>query len=131
MSTPEVATVLDWHEALNAGDVDRLVALSHDDVGVGGPRGSGSGVHVLREWVARAGIRLEPGRVFRRAGTVVVEQSARWRSAETGRMSDSQDVACVFLVRDGRVASVVRYSDLASALQAAGLEESDEQRPGG
>ena len=126
----EVATVVDWHDAVNAGDVDRLVALSSEDIEVGGPRGSGSGVHLLRDWVARAGIRLEPRRLFRRGGTVVVEQDARWRSPEDGQMTEPQVVASVFLVRDGRVASVVRHSDLASALTAAGLDESDEQRHG-
>jgi ketosteroid isomerase-like protein len=130
VSTPEVTTVVDWHEAVNAGDVDRLVALSSEDIEVGGPRGSGSGVHLLRDWVARAGIRLEPRRVFSRAGTVVVEQGARWRSPEDGQMTEAQDVASVFLVRDGRVASVIRHPDLASALTAAGLDESDEQRRG-
>ena len=36
--SPEVQTVNDWHEALNSADVDRLVALSHPGVEVGGPR---------------------------------------------------------------------------------------------
>lgn len=79
---------------------------------------------------ARAGIHLEPRRVFNRAGTVVVEQSARWRSAESGELTEPQGVASVFLVRYGRVASVVRHPDLATALTAAGLDESHEQRPG-
>src|SRR5688500_10308298 len=130
MSTPEVATIADWHEAVNDGDVDRLVALSREDIEVGGPRGSGSGVHLLRDWISRAGIHLEPRRVFHRGGTAVVEQTARWRSPEDGQMTERQDVASVFLVRDGRVASVVRHSDLASARTAAGLEASDEQRRG-
>ena len=126
MSTPEVAIVIAWHEALNAGDVDRLVALSSDDIEVGGPRGSGSGAALLRDWATRAGIRLEPRRVFHQAGSVVVEESTRWRSAEHGQMTEPQDVASVFLVRDGRVASVVRHPDLSSALKAAGLEPPDE-----
>ena len=77
---PEIQTVIAWHDALNAGDVERLLALSHPDVEVGGPRGSAWGVQILREWVDRADIRLEPGRTFGEAGTVVVEQGAEWQS---------------------------------------------------
>ena len=127
MTAPEIRIVRDWHEALNAGDADRLVALSHPDVEVGGPRGSGHGTDLLREWVARAGIRIEPRRTFHRAETVVVEGEARWGEAETG----GQTVGSIFVVRDGQVSRVVRYPALASALLAAGLDESYETRPDG
>ena len=124
---PEIQTVIAWHEALNNGDVDRLVALSHPDVEVGGPRGSAHGVQILRDWVDRANIRLEPGRTFDEADTVVVEQGAEWQSAEPGRV---QTVASVFVVSDGLVTSVVRYTDLASALRAANLDASHESSYG-
>ena len=52
VSAPEPATVRAWHQALNAGDVDRLVALSSEDVEVGGPRGATRGAQALREWSA-------------------------------------------------------------------------------
>lgn len=125
--TPEIQTVIAWHDALNEGDVERLVALSHPDVAVGGPRGSAHGAQILREWVARANIRLEPGRTFGEASTVVVEQGAEWQSTVPGGV---QTVASVFVVSDGLVASVVRYPDLASALQAANLDASRERNPG-
>ncbi len=82
---PEVHVVQAWHEALNEGDVDRLVGLSHPDVEVGGSRGSGRGVRLLREWVERANIRLEPRHLFWSGDTVVVEQSGQWRSPRPGR----------------------------------------------
>ena len=125
--TPEIQIVIAWHDALNEGDVERLVALSHPDVEVGGPRGSAHGAQILREWVARANIRLEPGRTFDEASTVVVEQGAEWQSTVPGGV---QTVASVFVVSDGLVASVVRYPDLASALQAANLDASRERNPG-
>ena len=131
MTAPEVRVVGDWHAALNAGDADRLVALSHPDVEVGGPRGTGHGAELLREWVARAGIRIEQRRTFHRAETVVVEGEARWRDAETGQTTGDQTVGSVFVVQDGLVSRVVRYPDLASALLAAGLDESHEPRPDG
>jgi ketosteroid isomerase-like protein len=126
VTAPEVRIVKDWHEALNSGDPDRLVELSHPDVEVGGPRGSGHGTQLLREWVDRANIRLEPRRFFHRAETVVVEEEAEWRSAETGEVTGSQTVGSVFVVRDGRVARVMRYEDLAGALQVANIDGSHE-----
>ena len=125
--SPEIQIVIAWHDALNNGDAERLVALSHPDVEVGGPRGSAHGAQILREWVDRANIRLEPGRTFREADTVVVEQGAEWQSAEPGSV---QRVASAFVVSDGLVTSVVRYPDLASALRAANLDASHENGPG-
>ena len=129
MTAPEVHVVEAWHEALNAGDADLLVALSHPNVEVGGPPGASRGARLLREWVDRANIRLEPRRVFRERDTVVVEATAQWRSADTGEVTGGQTVGSVFVVRDGRVASVTRYDDLSDALGATGLDESHETRP--
>ena len=108
-------TVLAWHTAVNAGDVERLVDLLTEDVEVGGPRGSGSGQQLLRDWFARAGVRLEPLRVFERDDLVVVEQSATWPDAPT------QVVASAFSVRNGKVGRVVRYATVEEALRAEGL----------
>lgn len=127
--TPEVLTVTTWHKALNAGDVERLVELSVPDVEVGGPRGTGRGAQLLREWVDRANIHLEPGRTFQKADTVVVEQQAEWHSAQAGGSDGGQRVASVFVVCDGLVASVVRYPGIDEALQAADLHEVLERRP--
>jgi ketosteroid isomerase-like protein len=107
-----IEVVRAWHAALNAADVDRLVELSTDDVEVGGPRGVGRGSDVLREWVGRAAVRLEPREIVDRGDTVVVEQLATWQAAP----DEPQTVASVFIVRDDRVASVIRYPSLADAL---------------
>jgi ketosteroid isomerase-like protein len=125
VTAPEVRIVKAWHEALN-GDPDRLVELSHPDVEVGGPRGSGHGTRLLREWVDRANISLEPRRFFHGAETVVVEEEAEWRSAKTGEATGSQTAGSVFVVRDGRVARVMRYDDLAGALRAANIDGTHE-----
>jgi ketosteroid isomerase-like protein len=122
-AAPEVGIVEAWHEALNSGDLQRLVMLSHSDVEVGGPHGSGRGTKLLQEWADRANIRLTPLRVLHRDDTVVVQQEAEWRSAETGLVMGRQTLASVFVVRDGRVASVVRYDNLTNALQKANLDE--------
>lgn len=126
VTAPEVRIVRDWHEALNTGDVDRLMALSHPEVEVGGPRGTGQGAELLREWATHASITVEPRRTFHRAGTVVVEGEAQWRDADTGRTTGGQTVGSVFVVEGGRVSRVVRYPNLAGALLAAGLDGSYE-----
>ena len=116
-----VETVRAWHQALNGGDAEGLLALSADDVEVGGPRGGGRGASLLREWFARADVRLAPRRIYARGSSVVVEQEATWTAAAEA----PQTVASVFTTRDERVASVVRYPDLAAALAAAQLGEAD------
>ena len=127
-TSPEVQTVFAWHDALNAGDVERLVRLSHPDVGVGGPRGTAQGAQILREWVDRANIHLEPGRIFHEAETVVVEQAAAWTSTDTGETTPAQTVASAFVVRDGVVTTVVRYPNFAEALLAVDLNQSQETK---
>ncbi len=128
MTAPELRAIKAWHEALNSGDADRVVALSQPNVEVGGPRGVGSGAGLLREWVGRANIRLEPRRVFHKVDTVVVEQRAEWRSADAGQATGSQTVASLFVVQENQIAKVLRYDDLASALSAANFDESNETR---
>jgi ketosteroid isomerase-like protein len=119
MHDPEQA-VIAWHEALNAGDLERLVALSTEDVEVGGPRGSGGGAQLLREWFSRAGIRLDPVSIVTRGDIVVVEQDARWSADD-----QVHRLASVFRVRAGAIASVIRYPDLPTARAAAGLDDAD------
>jgi hypothetical protein len=50
----------------------------------------------------------------------VVEQVAQWRGPD-GALGEPQVVASVFRVCEGRVCSVVRYTDFEAALRAAGL----------
>ena len=114
MASEVVLVVLAWHEALNAGDLKQLLALSSEDVEVGGPRGIGRGRHLLRDWFGRAGITLVPKRLFERDAIVVVEQAATWAAG-----GDEQTVASLFEVSDGTVSRVVRYEDVPAALSAA------------
>ena len=121
----EIGTVLAWHEALNAGDADRLAALSHPDVELGGPRGPARGRQVLKDWVRRANVTMAPLRSFHSGRTVVVEEAATWRDAGTGEKTGEATVATVFTVEDGLVAALNRHESLEDALRSAGLEEAD------
>src|SRR5689334_14813238 len=108
----EIAKVRAWHEALNHGDGEGLVALCHGDVEVGGPRGSARGSDVLRDWAARAGIRLEPRGWFAGDGKIVVEQIATWSDDGTGRATEPVVVATVFELAAGQVRRIMRCDDL-------------------
>ena len=105
-----------------------LVALSNADIEIGGPRGAARGSAVLREWLARAGIELQPHRWFAGPGVLVVEQIATWRT-EDGGVTDPQIIASSFQVADGQVLRTVRYESLDEALTASGLSTRDEIPP--
>jgi hypothetical protein len=114
-----------WHEAVNRGDADALVAVCDDDIEVGGPRGSARGSALLRDWLDRAGIQLEPRRWFASPAELVVEQVATWRGSG-GEASGPQTVASSFIVEEGLVTRTVRYGSLTEALAVTGLTLLDE-----
>ncbi|HWE61922.1 MAG TPA: nuclear transport factor 2 family protein [Chloroflexota bacterium] len=120
------AVVQDWQEAANAQRIDRLLDLSDPDIEVAGPRGSGYGHQLLRDWIARAGLTLKTLRMFVRGNTVVVEQHGTWRALDTGEITGETTLASVFHVVDGRVVRFARYDDLTMALGACGLSQLDE-----
>jgi ketosteroid isomerase-like protein len=122
-----VDVVLAWIAAANAGDVERLLVLSSPDIEVVGPRGSGTGQQLLREWLARAGLTLETKRVFAAGDAVVLEQSGVWRAQDTGEVTGERALASAFRVGKWRVAWFARFDDLDAALAAAGLQRSDER----
>jgi hypothetical protein len=125
LSNDRFEIVRAWHEAVNRGDADAVVALSHDDIEVGGPRGSARGSAVLRDWLGRAGIQLEPRRWFASPSELVVEQVATWRGPD-GAVTDSQFIASSFSVENSCVMRTIRYGSLGEALTATGLTLADE-----
>lgn len=124
MSTA-VDIVQEWHRALNAGEVDAMVALVDENVVVGGPHGTTSGAAVVREWFGRANVRLIPLTYFARGQVVVVEEEGQWMDAGTGAVTSSQGVATHFVVGDGVITSIRRHDMLDSALAEAKLTAAD------
>ena len=120
-----VEIVRAWHDSVNRGDADALVALSDAEIEVGGPRGSARGSAVLRDWLDRAGIRLEPRRWFASPAELIVEQVATWPAAG-GAVTDPAVLASSFVVEGERVMRTVRYGSLEEALAAAGMSMQDE-----
>jgi hypothetical protein len=111
-----------FERAVNAGDVEAAVSLVTDDVEVGGPRGSATGLEVFRGWVAGSGIELGTVRFFGRGPVALAVQAARWRGDDA-----VHEVATEFAERGGRICRVVRHDDgVERALAAAGLSAADE-----
>jgi hypothetical protein len=122
--TTPIDIVLAWQLAVSKGDLDRALALSSEDIEVGGPRGSGRGHQLVRDWVGRTGIELDGLRSFQRGPIVVIEQCATWRLP--GGSRSTKTIGTAFEVVGGRVGRVMRYDSLGEALAAAGLTEGDE-----
>lgn len=119
MTTSEIATVLAWHDALNAQDLDTLVALSSDDIEVGDARGAAQGHNALLRWAQSTDVTAEPGRMFVHDGVVVVEQQL------ISPDGSSRTAASAFRVVRDHITSVFRHDDLASAFAATDLTEQD------
>lgn len=110
-----------WHDALNATDVDTVLALSSDDIEVGSAGGAAQGLEHLQEWVRSPGVTLTPGAMYYRDGVVVVEETA----TDEGESAEPAMEAASFRVVHDHVTSIFRHTDLASALSATGMSESD------
>ena len=121
MSTSEIATVLAWYDALNASDLETLVALSTDDIDIGDAHGAAQGHEALRRWAASQQGTAELGRMYVHDGVVVVEQKIS-SPDDPGAVTTA---ASAFRVVHDHVTSVFRHDDLASALEATELTEAD------
>lgn len=121
MTTSEIATVLAWHDALNASDLDTLIALSSDDIEIGDAHGAAQGHEALRNWAGARRGTAELGRMYVHDGVVVVEQKVTSPDGP-GAVSTA---ASAFRVVHDRVTSVFRHDSLASALAATELTEDD------
>lgn len=111
MTTSEIATVLAWHDALNARDLDTLVELSSDDIEIGDADGAGQGHQALLTWVRTLTGSVEVSRMYVHDGVVVAEHTGGG--------------AWAFRVVHDDVTSVFRHTDLALALAATELTEKD------
>jgi hypothetical protein len=117
-----------WLAAVNSRDYDGVMNTSDENIEIVGPRGSGYGHELLREWLDHSRVTLESLRIFVRGDAVVIAQHGIWRSTENNEIIGEADVASSFLVEQGRVVRYARYDDLDEALQKAGVEYGDEVR---
>ncbi len=125
-SSNPIDIVKAFHAHLANGDTDAVVALADDAVEVGGPRGTGSGVDLLREWVGRANVTMTPKRWFAKDELVIVEQDAIWLDRNNGEEIGRQEVITTFRIENNKLAGIYRHDDLAASLTLAGLDAGDE-----
>lgn len=123
-----------WARALEAADGDTLVGLSDDDIELVSTRGVLHGSQAVRDLAHRqtygAAVNFRPRAWFQRGDTVVVAVDHPLRFVDSGEVSDAvPEGAAAFVVREGRVTRFAPYTDLASALDATGLTESDAISP--
>lgn len=121
MTISEIATVLAWHDALTASDIETLVALSSDDIEIGDAHGAAQGHDALREWASSVTTTPELGQMYVHDGVVVVEQAITGRD-DPGTVTTA---ASAFRVVKDHVTAVFRHHDLASALAATELTDDD------
>ena len=116
-----------WHNALNTGDLEKMMSLIHTEVVVGGPRGTASGAALVREWFGRANVRLYPLTYFANGQNVVVEENGEWIDPTTGEITGHQRVSTHFEVKEGLITRIARYDQLETALSEAGLTISNRE----
>jgi hypothetical protein len=125
-STTDAVEAIDaWHAAVNRQDVEAAVALCAADVAVAGPRGTAHGHEVMRAWLTRSGIRLEPQHPLREVdGRVFVHEKAQWTTTADAPVQvptdHPVDTWVVFTAADGLLTSVSRYETEDDALRAVG-----------
>ncbi|MGU3431898.1 nuclear transport factor 2 family protein [Actinomycetes bacterium M1A6_2h] len=115
MSTSEIATVLAWHDALNAADVDTVLSLASADIEVASADGAAQGLTALRAWASDPDVTLTPGQMYYRDGVVVVEEG----------VAGSADEAASFRVVHDHITSIFRHDDVDSALSSTGMTTDD------
>jgi ketosteroid isomerase-like protein len=131
VSADPVRLVHEWLAAVNAGDVEGVLARTTPDVAIVGPRGAARGHDVLRAWMGHSGATFQTREAYAAGDAVVVAQHGVWRDPQSGAVRGEAEVATRFVVADGQVAEMQRYDDgLSSALRAAGLTRADRQPDG-
>jgi len=123
MSTSEIATVLAWHDALSAGDLETLMSLSSDDIELGDADGAAQGRAALRDWAERTDATVEVGRIYYHDGIVVVEETITPHADPAA----VRTAGSAFRVVHDHVTSAFRHDDLAAALAATELTDDDLQ----
>ena len=125
--------VREWIDALNAGDVERMIGLAHEDIVFDTRRGLARGQEQVRAFMARQGygvaFRVVPSRYFVQGDTVVVDALNELRYVDSGELADSFEGPATFRVDDGHVTHFASHADLDTALRAAGMTRDSESSP--
>lgn len=113
-SEPGFRIVRDWIEAVNRRDIQALLALSHPEIEIIGPRGSAKGHEVLTDWLARAGLSFETRRLWVEDDNILAEQHGVWEPEYAGPRGEA-DFVSVFKLSQGLILSYERQDTPALA----------------
>jgi hypothetical protein len=127
--TSSLDVVQAWGRAMGDFDEKALIALADEEIEIVTPGGTRRGHDALREWLGKQTYGVAPHfeqrRLFVRDDTVVVELHVEYRYVDGGEVAGSADAAFAFAVRNNLVRRITGHLDLASALSATGLNETD------
>lgn len=114
--------VREFVAAFNRGDLDAFVATLDPRVEIHSVRGLRTGRDRAREWATRAPGGVQQTVVIRSAETagdrVLLEIDREWHWAEDGDHASTDEMAWLFTVHDGLVASWQPFEDRDAARQA-------------
>lgn len=129
-----IALVERFLEAFNARDEQRMSATLHVEIEfrfrqsvLKGKAGLRS---LLRQQAHGVGYHIEHGRCFERDGRLATEIRKQLRWVETGDLAEVEDVAGAFVAKDGLLVRYSEFDDLAAAIAASGVTETDEVNAG-
>jgi ketosteroid isomerase-like protein len=118
--------VREFIRAFNAGDLDAFVGVLDPQVELHSMKGLRKGLDAARLWATRApgGVqqRIELEELYEDRDRAVASIRRIWRWAEDDSPAGEEEMAWLFELRDGRVASWRPFEDRAEALLAAGFE---------
>ena len=104
------SVIVVWHVAVNAGDAETAASACTEDVELIGPEGTSRGRDDMRDWVAKAGVRLMPKEAYDVPGGIVVAQEVFHEGQDK-----PERIYSAFGLRDGSISGVYQFGTLEEA----------------
>lgn len=123
-----VAIAENWTEWCNKKNIDELKAITEEEFEVSGPKGTAVlDTEGIKDWLNRAGIRLETFEIYADNNKIILSQHAEWLEQD-GSVKGSQDVYTFLTIINDKVKSLARFDDKEDAFEASGLTEDKKLR---
>jgi ketosteroid isomerase-like protein len=117
--------VREFIRAFNEGDLDAFAAVLHPEVEIHASRGLRKGIEAARQWATRSpgGVQQHVvlDRLYDGDDRAVALITRQWHWEEDGSLAREDEMAWLFGLRDGRVASWRSSEDRAEALRESGF----------
>lgn len=123
-----VAIAENWTEWCNKKNIDELKAITEEEFEVSGPNGTAVlDTEGIKDWLNRAGIRLETFEIYADNNKIILSQHAEWLEQD-GSVEGRQDVYTFLTIINDKVKSLARFDDKEDAFEASGLTEDKKLR---